>query len=196
MPARPPPLPAKPAHRLVAQLEASRPTAPVSPAPALDEISTARVEVPVSPSSAPRRRWVRDVAWLSVVVVAGLGALTFAYRSADTASIPEPALDPRLEAKRARAARARTALEEGHRLALKGAGHADAAIEAYRRALAEEPELAAAERGWAIVLVSQGRKAEAVKHYRRYLALKPDARDAADVRSIIDEWEKSRAARK
>lgn len=188
----PPPLPEKPAHRLVARLESSAPHRPPAPeTPPVEEIASAQIAVaPVVPV-VPRRGW-RDALWVTLLVGLVTAGIVAAYLSATEAPVPEARVDPELEAKRARAGRARQALERGLALTLEGPAKATAAIQAYEEALALAPELAAAERGLAIALTAKGDKAAAAEHYRRYLELKPDAKDAAEVRSILKAFEARR----
>lgn len=192
LPDTPPPLPEKPAHLLVAQLASapSKPTPSSSPA-ALEEVSSAEIEVaPVEASAAPRRIW-RDAVWIGLLVALVGAGLVAAYTSATEAPPPEVAVDPALAAKRARLAEARAALEEGHRLNMQGPQNAKAAIKAYRRALELAPDLASAERGLAIALTAQGARADAVQHYRRYLDLQPEADDADEIRAMLRKYEKA-----
>lgn len=183
-PPGPPPLPRGPAH-LLAELHPRPSPEPILPP--VDEIAEARVEVaPVV--AAPRSRARERVFGALVLLAAGLG-LVAAYLSAELAPPPPVEVDEALAEQRARAAEARAALESGHRLVLEGPAQADAALAAYRRALAAEPQLAAAERGMAIAWTAKGDKREAVAHYRRYLELHPTAKDAPEVRRIIADYE-------
>ena len=104
---------------------------------------------------------------------------------------PEPAraIDPALVKKLETRKKAMAALEKGHELALKGPGFADAAIAAYKDALALEPTLPSAERGLGSVYYVKKDVARAVEHYKRYLMLSPDADDAVEVRTIVDRHE-------
>jgi tetratricopeptide (TPR) repeat protein len=175
----------------VTQLESKPPASPEPPAEeGWDEIASAEIDVAPAPAPRRERHVIRDAIWVTMLVLAASGGLAAAYFSAETEPAPSAEVDPELAERRARLARARSALEEGHRLALEGASGADAAIAAYRRALEAAPELSAAERGLAIAFSAKGDTAEAVTHYRRYLELEPDAKDAAEVREIIEAWEK------
>lgn len=189
----PPPLPAAPAHRLVSSLASTPPpSAPAfGTADVLDEISSAKIEMPAPVAPAPRHHW-REAVWGLLLVVLVAVGLTAAYFWAQEAEAPVAEVDPALSAERARLAKARSALEEGHQHNLEGVEAADAAIAAYERALAVAPELGGAERGLAIAYTKKGDKKSAVAHYRRYLELEPDAKDAAEVRKIIRSYEKRR----
>lgn len=196
--AAPPPLPKPPAHRLVAQLEAQKtdksPPRPSPAVPVVEEISTARIEVSTETAPPPQRGW-RDAVWASLLVLLVLVGLGVAYFRANESPVSQATVNPALAEKKAKLSRARDALEEGHRWALQGPRQADKAISAYKRALVEAPDLAAAERGLAIAYTAKGKKGRAVKHYRRYLELDPEAKDADEVRKILRAWASSRSRR-
>lgn len=189
-PDTPPPLPEKPAHRLVARLESSAPRSPTPAPPRIEEIASAHIPVAEVEAAVPRRGW-RDAVWVTLLVGLVAGGIAAAYLSASEAPVTETRVNPELEAQRARAAKARQALERGLALTLEGPAKAGAAIRAYREALSLAPELAAAERGLAIALTAKGDKAAAAQHYRRYLELSPDAKDAPEVRRILSQFEAS-----
>ena len=181
----------KPAHLLVAQLEADAANRRDQEQQNLQrllhehpsqDISKVSVDVP---KALPRKRRVPDtviVGFLGVLVLVGLAVV---WAAVDREPPPEVKVDPALRAAAEKKKRAIQALEEGHGLAAQGRKGAAAALRAYRRALSLDPELASAERGIAVVYAARNDDARAVKHYRRYLRLAPDASDAPDVRRII-----------
>ncbi len=69
----------------------------------------------------------------------------------------------------------------------------EAAEQHFRKALAIDPNLAAARRYVGETLLSQGKKAEAVAELEAYLAAAPTAADAADVKAIVDALKKEAA---
>lgn len=192
----------KPAHLLVAQLEADEQRRRDQEAARRSElfsdeepeelISKVEVELPKAP---PRKKRVPD--WLIVVVLGAvvLGGIGYAYTSANDEPAPKAEIDPELAKKAELRKQAMVALERGHMLALEGKQSADAAIAAYEEALALEPTLASAERGIAIVYAAKDDDANAVAHYKRYLELSPDAKDAAEVEAIIERWERAKKQR-
>lgn len=193
---------AKPAHLLVAQLEADeqrredREQARLTDLFEQDEpeelISKVEVELPAAPKKKKRLPdWV-VMAALGLLVLGGVG---FAYKTVRKEPAPEAKVDPELARRAELRKEAVAALERGHTLSLEGKQSADAAIAEYQRALELEPTLASAERGLAIVYASKNDDATAVQHYRRYLALSPEARDAPEVRAIISRWEKAGGAK-
>jgi hypothetical protein len=56
------------------------------------------------------------------------------------------------------------------------------------------PNFPKAHRALAIAYAKQNNAADAVSHYQRYLDLSPNAPEAAQVRKIIDDYEKAKAA--
>ena len=203
LPVRPPPLPAKPRSpssaggELPPHLAVARDWAPPAALcqgsgslDVADAISSKDLEIPQVPKAERRvsDRWVK--LGLGLVVAGGLVA---AYEATRSEPAPEVRVDPALRAEAERRRRAVAAMERGHELAIERA-HAEAA-DAYRVALALEPDLASAQRGLAIALSAVGQKEEAVRHYRRYLELEPDAADAAKVKKIVRDWERARTGR-
>jgi hypothetical protein len=195
--AGPPPLPAektaRPAHLLLAELEAKRAKeGPRSEDLSRDmpaaEIANAEIEKPAVPKAkrGPSDRAIRMVAGL--VTAAGIFAVYWS-----TQQEPEPVLkvDAALKAEVERRRKAVEALERGHSLVLQGPEQADAAIAAYREALELDPDLASAERGLGISHAAKEQDRKAVEHYRRYLELEPDAEDADEVKAIIAAYEKA-----
>jgi hypothetical protein len=67
------------------------------------------------------------------------------------------------------------------------------AVKSFEAALALMPNSAKVHRALAIARAKQNRAADAVEHYRAYLELDPRAADAAQVRKIIDDYEKAKA---
>lgn len=196
----PPPLPprkkkAKPAHLLLAELEAKRAAEEkrVSEDLSLDmpaaEIARAKVAKPAVPTArrGPSDRTIRTIAGL--VVAAGIFGV---YYTAQLEPEPEIEVDAALQAEVERRRKAVEALQQGHDLVVQGPKKADAAIAAYTKALELEPGLAAAERGLGISYAAKEQDARAVRHYRRYLELEPDADDADEVKAIISAYEKAK----
>jgi len=209
-PSAPPPLKAalqkkqasaKPAHLLVAQLEADesrRQTQGQASDVFAEEapketISNVQVDLP---EALKKKRRLPDWVVMAVLGVLVLGGIGYAYTNAQKEPAPEAKIDPELAKKAALRKKAIAALEQGHSLALEGKGSADKAIAAYQEALRLEPTLASAERGLAIVYASKDDDAAAVSHYRRYLSLSPEARDAPQVRAIISRWEKTQGGKR
>jgi len=197
LPDAPPPLPSaparpRPAHLLLAELEAKKaettPSEDLSRDMPAAEIALADVQKPEVPRAkrGPSDRAIRFAALF--VIAVGIVAVVWT-----TTSEPGPAVkvDAALENEARRRRQAMTSLERGHALALKGPEQADAAIAAYERALELVPDLASAEKGLAIAHAAKDRDDVAVAHYRRYLELAPDADDADEVQKIIRDWERA-----
>lgn len=211
--ARPPPLPPplpsqkpkpeafapKPAHLLVAELEAQERVtreAKARRSSALgsveDEISKseiAKVEIPKPETEIAEKhlpRWVVPLA-ASVVVV----GLVVAYVVAEKkAPVVVAEADPEVRAKTERLRKANAAIEEGHALFdAKDPAKIDLAIAAYRRALEIDPKYPRAERALGVAYAAKGDDAEAASHYKRFLELDPKAADAAQVRAIVEKYE-------
>ncbi len=190
----------KPAHLLVAELEAEeaekREAEDARAQAYLEEdmgAEIAEVEItPEVPAAKPRRvpEWL-IISVLALGVLGGLAAVYAHFEEKKRESAVE--VDPKLELAKKKREKALAALEEGHTWALQGKAQANKAIAAYQRALALEPKLSGAERGLAIAYASLEQRAEAVKHYRRYLDLEPNAQDADEVRQIIDRYEKAQS---
>ncbi|MDF1564370.1 MAG: tetratricopeptide repeat protein [Deltaproteobacteria bacterium] len=70
-------------------------------------------------------------------------------------------------------------------------GKVDQAIRQYEKAILLDGRSAAAHRGLGVAYASLGRAREAVREYELYLKLAPKARDAAQVRQIIDNYYQS-----
>lgn len=199
-PALPPPLkpaqkrsapPARPAHLLVAQLEAdekkkSEAQAAAAVPEAHSEIAVVSIDLPAPKA---KKRLVPDWAVkliLAVLVFGGLGASAyFVLREPP----PKAEVDEKLKAEAERVKKVRQALNEGGTLATEGKH--EEAIAAYQRALAADPKEAKAERGLGITYAAKGQKDEAVRHLKRYLELAPTADDADEVRANILAYEKA-----
>ncbi len=191
-------LEAKPAHLLVAQLEKEETKRRAAEAERIqelfttestDEISSVQVEVPIEAREKKKKipDWLIGVIVVAVVAVGGL----VAYNTVEEAPEPMAEVDPKLAAAVEKRRQAMAELEEGHTQVLQGEKGAKKAIEHYNKALELEPTLAKAERGLASAYAALSDKATAVAHYKRYLEMEPDAKDAAEVREIIDQYEKS-----
>lgn len=203
---QPPPLPraksgrsGKPAHLLVAELEAEERAQAQAEADRLSGIFSegppdplAEVEAPPTDSLVPKRSlgWERWV--FAGVAVAALIAGGYAIQRSPE---PEVKVDPRLAEEKAKTHRAVTALEKGHAYLMGKSPDVEQAIASYRQALGLSPKLAAAERGLAIAFARKSDHKQAVAHYRRYLKLDPDAPDAKAVKKIIRRYERARARR-
>ena len=184
---------ARPAHLLLAELEAKRadegpPSVDLSRDMPAAEIAKAKIDRPEVPKAkrGPSDRAIRAVAGL--IIAAGIFGV---YWTTQQEPEPEVRVDAALQAEVERRRKAVEALERGHALVLQGPEKADAAIAAYSEALELDPELASAERGLGISHAAMERDAKAVEHYRRYLELEPDADDADEVRKIIAAYEKA-----
>lgn len=194
----------KPAHLLVAELEAAerqrreaRARKPSQASGAFEgaaseissEIATHTIE---TPNLTVRRRqipgWVFPV--VAVLVVGGIGG---AYFFAERAT-PEVKreVDPALIAREERLRKANELIEQGH--ALFGIGRDPAkvaeAIPFYQRAVEADPAFPRAHRALAVAYGAKGDDAEAVKYYRRFLELEPNGSEADQVRAIIEKYEK------
>lgn len=66
-------------------------------------------------------------------------------------------------------------------------GRADEALQSFRAALENEPNMAVAFRGLGMAYAMQGNDAQALQAYQRYLKLAPAAPDAADIRRSMKE---------
>ena len=70
-------------------------------------------------------------------------------------------------------------------------GRVDAAIDAFRRAIKDEPKLAAAWRGLGTAYVLRHQNDSALAAYQKYLQLSPNAPDRADIRRAMAELKAS-----
>ncbi len=226
-PAQPPPLPVrsrperpasspgmdsgaltkKPAHLLVAELEAeaekkrARRTSTASGTldSAADEISKseiARHEIAKPDTEVKQRRvpkWLFAV--VGVVVIGGvIGAY---YLATQKPPPPTPAVDPALLAQAEKRKQALAAIEEGHALLGDGKDKAkvDQAILSYQKALGLEPNLARAERALGVAYAAKGDDENALKHYKRFIELDPAAPGASQVKAIVEKFEKNQKAK-
>ena len=156
---------------------------------AVSEIAAASIDLP---KAAPKRRWLPDWAWktiLGLVVVGGLGTSAyFVLREPP----PKAVVDEKLKADAERIRNVRQALNEGGTLFAEGKH--DEAIAAFKRALVADPKEAKAERGLGVTYAAKGDKAEGVAHLKKYLELAPTADDADEVKANIAAYEKASAA--
>lgn len=189
----------KPAHLLVAELEAEEKRRKEAKrkandlASAKDEVSNAiaEFEVPKPQAKISHKRmplWV-GIAILAVAVAASVGFGVWKGKQDPVTAKVE--LDPVLMAEKQRLADAIEARDRGHDAARQG--NSDEAIEAYSKALDLKPDMAAAERGLAVAFAAKGDRDAAVLHYRRYLKLEPEAPDAESVRAILKKHEEQKA---
>jgi tetratricopeptide (TPR) repeat protein len=186
----------KPAHLLIAQLEAEeekRSKADAARAAALfaddksDEI--ARVEIALNEDSIKKKRipdWV-VILVIAVVVLGAIAAVAFRVRKE---AGPKATIDPVVAAQAERKKQAVAALDLGHNLVNEQ--KPDEAIQSYAKALELDPMMASAERGLAIAYAAKNDDEKAIEHYRAYLKLAPNASDAEDVRGILDKYEKKK----
>ncbi len=211
-PPLPPPLPSKakappapevlstkPAHLLVAELEAAereKREAKQRKTTALgtvqDEISKseiANVEIPKPITEVEEKHIPKWVYAVAVVLVLGGALGAYMYADKTTPAIKAEA-DPELRAKAERARKANAAVEEGH-AALEAKDPAKA-IEAYLRALQIDPAFARAERALGVAYAAKGDDAAAAEHYQKFLALDPTAPEASQIRAIVEKYEASR----
>lgn len=195
-----PGLKTKPAHVLVAELEAGEKARQAREQARLEQLiepqmadEISQVEIKLE-APKKRKRWVPDWLVVAILAVGVAGGVYGVYAAVKEEPAPVVRVDPKLVEAKERRAKAIKALQRGHELALLGPEKADQAIVAYRQALDLEPTLAAAERGLAIAYTAKDDKAQAVQHYERYLTLDPNASDAGDVRAIIDGYRKAQGA--
>lgn len=191
----------KPAHLLVAQLEADaanrrdqekQDLAQLLYEHPSQDISKVSVDVP---KPIPRKRRIPDAVIIGFLGVLVLVGLVMVWAAVDREPAPEVTVDPALQAAAEKKKRAIQLLEKGHNLAAQGSRGAAGALRAYRRALLLDPGLASAERGMAVVYAAKNDDVRAVKHYRRYLRLAPDANDAKQVRRIIRAYVRAKKKR-
>lgn len=187
----------KPAHLLVAQLQEEEERRRKDEAARLDALFSNKNQAPESVAdveidlpTAEKKRKVPEWVIIALCVVGGLGVIVGVYNAVKKEPAPKLVVDPALKAKAERRKRAVAALERGHSHVLKGKEGAQDAIKAYKEAIALDPELAGAERGLGVAYVALDKKAEALTHYKNYLKLAPEAKDAKDVRKIIQQYEK------
>jgi tetratricopeptide (TPR) repeat protein len=188
----------KPAHLLIAQLEAedqkrsdieAARVAQLFEGDKSDEI--AKVEIALSTDEVKKKK-IPDWVIVTVLVVLVIAAVGIAVVMTQKKQGPVAEIDPAVRAAAEKKKQAIVALEEGHRLALEGKAKADEALKAYGHALELDPTLASAERGLAIAHASKDDVEQAVEHYEKYLKLAPNATDAADVRKILENYRKIR----
>ncbi len=187
----------KPAHLLVAQLQEEEDRRRKDEAARLDALFSNKNQAPESVANveielptAQKKRKVSERLIIALFVVGGLGVVVGAYNAVKKEPAPKLVVDPALKAKAERRKRAVDALERGHSHVLKGKEGAQDAIKAYKEAIALDSELAGAERGLGVAYVALDEKAEALAHYKNYLKLAPEAKDAKEVRKIIQQYEK------
>ena len=149
-------------------------------------ISAVKIEGPAE--VAPKRRLPLS-AWLAIMGVTVALIAAVAWKLGFQEPAPKAARDhSALKAKIGLREKAVQLVNEGHELAVKGPKSAKQAIEAYRKALTFDPELASAHKGLGSVLMREKEVKSAIKHYETYLKLKPEAPDADAVRAILDKY--------
>ena len=67
------------------------------------------------------------------------------------------------------------------------AGHIDEALQSFRAAIENEPTNGPAWRGVATAYSMQSNDAQALQAYEKYLGVAPNARDAAEIRTVMSE---------
>lgn len=193
----PPAFSTKPAHLLVAELEAAeaekKREAKQRKNSALgstqDEISKseiAQVQIAKPDTDIAEKHIPKWVYGLAVALVLGGVAAAYVYAEKKTPVVKAEA-DPELRAKAERARKANALVEEGH-AALEAKDPAKA-IESYLSALKIDPQFARAERALGVAYAAKGDDAAAAEHYKKFLTLDPDAPEAAQVRAIVDKYE-------
>ncbi|MFO0723121.1 MAG: tetratricopeptide repeat protein [Myxococcota bacterium] len=198
----------KPAHLLVAELEAEAEKKRAKKAAAMggtldsaaDEISKSEIaqhEIEKPDTEVKQRkvpRWLLPV--VSVVVIGGvIGAYFLATQKTPT---PTLAVDPALIAQAEKRKQALAAIEEGHALLGDGKDKAkvEQAIVSYQKALSFEPNLARAERALGVAYAAKGDDENALKHYKRFVELDPAAPEAPQVKSIVEKYEQKAGKQK
>lgn len=186
----------KPAHLLIAQLEAdeekrskaeAQRTAALFAEDKADDI--AKVEIALDEDQIKKKR-IPDWVVLLALAVAVIGAVAIIALKVKKEAGPKATIDPVVAAQAERKRQAVAALEEGHGLAIQQ--KPDDAIKAYSRALELDPMMGRAERGLGTAYAAKNDDTNAVEHYKAYLKLEPNATDAAEVREIIDTYEKKK----
>jgi len=193
-PPRPPPPP--PRRRPAKRPTTLETTLPPLALPTLGSAEPHKQEVTLLGSEAarelaevrPQKRPVLPFVIIAVLVVAGIGAW-----------VKRDAIVLALAAKDKRPQVVETAQDKALAFFAAGQdaydhGKLDVAVKNFESALTAMPHFARAHRALAIAYAKQNRAADAVEHYRSYLDLSPNAPEAAQVRKIIDDYEKAKAA--
>jgi tetratricopeptide (TPR) repeat protein len=186
----------KPAHLLVAELEAEEKKRKearrakrrdASQVGEEESNSIAEFEVAKPQAKISHKRMPLWAGLIILVVAIGASVGFGVWKGEQDPVKAKVELDPMLMAARKRLADAIAARDMGHEAARQG--KSEAAIKAYTKALELKPDMAAAERGLAVAHAAKGDRDRAVRHYKRYLKLDPAAADAGKVRGIIKKAE-------
>lgn len=135
----------------------------------------------------PRKRPVLPFLAVAAILAAGAGA--WLERDALVGAIAARDPQPVVETAESKALALYAAGQEAytkHKL--------DEAAAKYEAALRALPKFAKAHRALGIARAKQNRREEAVEHYRAYLQLEPKAPDAAEVRKIVEDYEKAKSS--
>lgn len=186
----------KPAHLLIAQLEAeeekrskaeAQRTAALFAEDKSDDI--AKVEIALNEDQIKKKR-VPDWVVLLALAVVVIGVVAIVVLRVKKEAGPQATIDPAVAAQAERKKQAVLALDEGHNLVAQQ--KLDEAIKSYSRALELEPTMGRAERGLGTAYAQKNDDVRAVEHYKAFLKLEPNAADADEVRQILDSYEKKK----
>jgi hypothetical protein len=198
----------KPAHLLVAELEAEEQRKAAARAKAAasggkvgdvafeeSHPSIEQLEIAKPVADLPKRKvptWIPLT--ILLVVLAGGTAVGFVLSRKEPPP-PVPKADPELAKKVQRARDADAAYEQAMQLLAGGKEKAPEVIAAYKKALELDPTMAKAEKGLGTAFGSIDDEAQAIEHYKKYIVLAPTASDAKQVKELIERLEKKARAK-